>query len=108
MNELNIKSFHSFLQKESKIEIHPNCIRHTDDFKMKEKMLLVVNCDSDIFLHPMIRSLYKNVNQEEFTLCIFDNSYSAKFNEDIYFNYGFNNILFLDNTRCMYCGQTMC
>ena len=39
MNELNIKSFDSFLQKESKIEIHPNCIRHTDDFKMKEKML---------------------------------------------------------------------
>lgn len=100
MNELNIKSFDSFLQKDSKIEIHPNCIRHTDDFKMKEKMLLVVNCDSDIFLHPMIRSLYKNVNQNDFTLCIFDNSYSAKFNEDIYFNYGFNNILFLDNTRC--------
>lgn len=100
MNKLNIKSFDSFLQKDSKIEIHPNCIRHTDDFKMKEKMLLVVNCDSDIFLHPMIRSLYKNVNQDDFTLCIFDNSYSAKFNEDIYFNYGFNNILFLDNTRC--------
>jgi len=100
MNELNIKSFDSFLQKDSKIEIHPNCIRHTNDFKMKEKMLLVVNCDSDIFLHPMIRSLYKNVNQDDFTLCIFDNSYSAKFNEDIYFNYGFNNILFLDNTRC--------
>ena len=100
MNELNIKSFDSFLQKDSKIEIHPNCIRHTNDFKMKEKMLLVVNCDSDIFLHPMIRSLYNKVNQEEFTLCIFDNSYSAKFNEDIYFNYGFNNILFLDNTRC--------
>lgn len=100
MNELTIKSFDCFLQKESKIEIHPNCIRHTDDFKMKEKVLLVVNCDSDIFLHPMIRSLYKNVNQDDFTLCIFDNSYSAKFNEDIYFNYGFNNILFLDNTRC--------
>lgn len=100
MNELTIKSFDCFLQKESKIEIHPNCIRHTDDFKMKEKVLLVVNCDSDIFLHPMIRSLYKNVNQDYFTLCIFDNSYSAKFNEDIYFNYGFNNILFLDNTRC--------
>ena len=100
MNELTIKSFDCFLQNESKIEIHPNCIRHTDDFKMKEKVLLVVNCDSDIFLHPMIRSLYKNVNQDDFTLCIFDNSYSAKFNEDIYFNYGFNNILFLDNTRC--------
>ena len=100
MNELNIKPFDCFLQKESKIEIHPNCIRHTDDFKMKEKMLLVVNCDSDIFLHPMIRSLYKNVNQDDFTFCIFDNSYSAKFKEDIYFNYGFNNILFLDNTRC--------
>lgn len=99
MNELTIKSFDCFLQNE-KIEIHPNCIRHTDDFKMKEKVLLVVNCDSDIFLHPMIRSLYKNVNQDDFTLCIFDNSYSAKFNEDIYFNYGFNNILFLDNTRC--------
>ena len=100
MNELTIKSFDCFLQKESRIEIHPNCIRHTNDFKMKEKVLLVVNCDSDIFLHPMIRSLYKNVNQDDFTLCIFDNSYSAKFNEDIYFNYGFNNILFLDNTRC--------
>lgn len=100
MNELNIKSFDCFLQKDSKIEIHPNCIRHTNDFKLKEKVLLVVNCDSDIFLHPLIRSLYKNVNQDDFTLCIFDNSYSAKFNEDIYFNYGFNNILFLDNTRC--------
>ena len=100
MNELTIKSFDCFLQNESKIEIHPNCIRQTDDFKMKEKVLLVVNCDSDIFLHPMIRSLYKNVNKDDFTLCIFDNSYSAKFNEDIYFNYGFNNILFLDNTRC--------
>lgn len=101
MNELNINTFEYYLEKpKTKLEIHPNCVRHTDKFKMKDKMLLVVNCDSDIFLHPMIRSLYKNVNQDDFTFCIFDNSYSAKFNEDIYFNYDFNNILFLDNTRC--------
>ena len=100
MNELNIHSCEYFLKELTKLSIHPNCVRHTDNFKLNEKMLLVVNCDSDIFLHPMIRSLYKNVNQNEFTLCIFDNSWSAKFNEDIYFNYGFNNILFLDNTRC--------
>lgn len=100
MGELNIHSCEYFLKELTKLSIHPNCVRHTDNFKLNEKMLLVVNCDSDIFLHPMIRSLYNKVNQEEFTLCIFDNSWSAKFNEDIYFNYGFNNILFLDNTRC--------
>lgn len=100
MNKLNINTAEFYLPNKQKLEIIPNCVRHTDDFKLNEKMLLVVNCDSDIFLHPMIRSLYKNVNQSDFTLCIFDNSYSAKFNEDIYFNYGFNNILFLDNTRC--------
>ena len=95
MNELNIHSCEYFLKELTKLSIHPNCVRHTDNFKLNEKMLLVVNCDSDIFLHPMIRSLYNKVNQEEFTLCIFDNSWSAKFNEDIYFNYGFNNILII-------------
>jgi hypothetical protein len=98
MNDLNILSAESFIHLVNKIKIHPNCIKHSDNFKLKDKVLLVANCDSDLFLHPMIRSLYKNVNQDEFTLCIFDNSWSAKFNEDIYFNYGFDNILFLDNT----------
>lgn len=98
MNELNILNAESFIQL-NKIKIHPYCMKHTNKFELKKKVLLVATCDSDIFLHPLIRSLYKNVNQEEFTLCIFDNSWSAKFNEDIYFNYGFNNILFLDNTK---------
>lgn len=68
-----------------------------DDFDFKRNCLLIVNCDSDLFLHPSLRSLYKNVDPSEFSLIVFDNSYSTKFNIDIYNNYGFKNILFFNN-----------
>lgn len=31
---------------------------------------MVVNCDSDFFLHPCIRSLFKNTNKDDFTILI--------------------------------------
>lgn len=100
MNELNIKSAEQFISY--KLDIKPELIRHSKDFKLKDKLIFVTNANSDLFLHPMIRSLYKNVNKDDFTLCIFDNSWTSRFPEELYFQYGFDNIISLDNTnRCV-------
>ena len=97
MNELNIKSAEQFISY--KLNIKPELIRHSKDFKLKDKLIFVTNANSDLFLHPMIRSLYKNVNKDDFTLCIFDNSWTSRFPEELYFQYGFDNIISLDNTN---------
>jgi len=97
MNELNIKSAEQFILY--KLDIKPELIRHSKDFKLKDKLIFVTNANSDLFLHPMIRSLYKNVNKDDFTLCIFDNSWTSRFPEELYFQYGFDNIISLDNTK---------
>lgn len=74
------------------------CVRQFSDFDFKRNCILIVNCDSDLFLHPCLRSLYKNVSPSDFSLIIFDNSFNTYINIELYKNYGFNNILFLDNT----------
>ena len=74
------------------------CIRKSKDFKFNKNVILIVNCDSDLFLHPCIKSLYKIANEDDFSLVVFDNSNSTKFNIDIYMNYGFKNIIFYNNS----------
>ena len=100
MNNLNVLKAEEFLPatKLENITIHPNCIVSSKNFKWKKTVIATANCDSDIFLHPYLRSLYKQTSQDDFSLVIFDNSFTTKFNSAIYTNYGFENIFFIDNT----------
>ena len=102
MNELNLKDINYFNMVEKWESIPPYCFRKSKNFKFNKNALLIINCDSDLFLHPCIRSLYKNVNQNDFSLIIFDNSNSTKFNIDLYIEYGFNNIFYINNTKWYY------
>lgn len=103
MNNLNFLKAEEFLPatKLENITVHPNCIVSSKNFKWNKTVIATANCDSDIFLHPYLRSLYKQTSQDDFSLVIFDNSFSTKFNADIYINHGFKNIFFIDNT-CNY------
>lgn len=102
MNELNIKDVNYFNMVEKWESIPPYCFRFSPDFQFKKNALLIINCDSDLLLHPCLRSLYKHTNQDDFSLIVFDNSNSTKFNIDLYINFGFKNIFYINNTKWYY------
>lgn len=96
MNELSIQSVEEICYNEVTYDslkydfnIPKGYIWHTKDFVLKDKIVMVVNCDSDFFLHPCIRSLFKNTNKDDFTLIVFDNSYVNKANIKLYHHYRF-------------------
>ncbi len=99
MNELDIKSVNEYSIMECFNNIPPYCFRPDKNVVLKKNALLIINCDSDLFLHPALRSLYKNTNKDDYSLVIFDNSNSTRFNIDIYLNYGFDNIFYINNTK---------
>lgn len=99
MNELDIKSNEYYNIVECFNNIPHYCIRPEKQVKFRKNVLLIINCDSDLFLHHTIRSLYNKTNKDDFTLVIFDNSNSTRFNIDIYSNYGFDNIFYINNTK---------
>jgi hypothetical protein len=83
------------------VEINPACYKIHDDFIFnRDKVIVTLNYDSDMFIYDYIKSLYKFCDKNDFTLIIFDNSELNKLNIDLLlYRLGLTNILYLDNTK---------
>ena len=82
------------------IELNPNCYKlHNDFIFNRDKVIVTVNYDNDLFINDYLKSLYKHCSVNDFTLIIFDNSDLNKLNIDLLYRNGLTNILYLDNTK---------
>ena len=65
----------------------------------KDNIILCCVCESDLFMPFYIRSLYKKLKPQDFTLILWDNSGWTPMNVEVFSNYGYDNILYFNNIK---------